>query len=47
MRIALTPDEFQQQLDSARREAIKSFNDDIMLIEKFVQRPRHVEVQVH
>ncbi|KAA0203286.1 hypothetical protein HAZT_HAZT002333, partial [Hyalella azteca] len=46
MRIALTSSEFQEQLESARREAIKSFNDDVMLIEKFVQRPRHVEVQV-
>ena len=31
---------------SFRNEALKSFNDDVMLIEKFVQRPRHVEVQV-
>ena len=46
MRIALTPAEFQEQLESARREALKSFNDDVMLVEKFVERPRHVEVQV-
>ncbi|KAF2355622.1 Biotin/lipoyl attachment, partial [Trinorchestia longiramus] len=46
MRIAFTPAEFQEQLESARREAVKSFNDDVMLVEKFVQRPRHVEVQV-
>ncbi|KAK8395118.1 hypothetical protein O3P69_006101 [Scylla paramamosain] len=46
MRIAMKPEEFQEQLESARREAMKSFGDDVMLIEKFVERPRHVEVQV-
>uniref|UniRef100_V9KBV4 Methylcrotonoyl-CoA carboxylase 1 (Alpha) n=1 Tax=Callorhinchus milii TaxID=7868 RepID=V9KBV4_CALMI len=46
MRIARSEAEFFDQLESARREARKSFNDDVMLIEKFVDRPRHVEVQV-
>uniref|UniRef100_A0A9J8B620 Methylcrotonoyl-CoA carboxylase subunit alpha, mitochondrial n=1 Tax=Cyprinus carpio carpio TaxID=630221 RepID=A0A9J8B620_CYPCA len=46
MRIALSEAEFHEQLESARREARKSFNDDVMLIEKFVENPRHVEVQV-
>ncbi|XP_074657501.1 methylcrotonoyl-CoA carboxylase subunit alpha, mitochondrial-like [Tubulanus polymorphus] len=46
MRIAMNADEFSSQLESARREAIKSFGDDVMLIEKFVETPRHVEVQV-
>ncbi|XP_061493390.1 methylcrotonoyl-CoA carboxylase subunit alpha, mitochondrial [Rhineura floridana] len=46
MRIALSEKVFQEQLESARREAKKSFNDDAMLIEKFVDNPRHVEVQV-
>ncbi|KAE8603810.1 hypothetical protein XENTR_v10014472 [Xenopus tropicalis] len=46
MRIAQCEDDFLEQLESARREAKKSFNDDVMLIEKFVQNPRHVEVQV-
>ncbi|KAG7171848.1 Methylcrotonoyl-CoA carboxylase subunit alpha-like, partial [Homarus americanus] len=45
MRIAMKPEEFDAQLESARREATKSFGDDVMLIEKFVERPRHVEVQ--
>ena len=39
-------DEFQTQLDAARREARNGFNDDRMLVEKFVEDPRHVEVQV-
>ncbi|KAJ7324728.1 hypothetical protein JRQ81_017748 [Phrynocephalus forsythii] len=46
MRIASSEKEFREQLESARREAKKSFNDDAMLIEKFVDNPRHVEVQV-
>lgn len=46
MRIARNEQEFLQQLDSARREAMKSFGDDIVLLERFVQRPRHVEVQI-
>lgn len=46
MRIARSEKEFLEQLESARREATKSFNDDVMLVEKFVENPRHVEVQV-
>jgi len=46
MRIAMKEEDFQQQLDAARREAMASFADDVMLIEKFIDRPRHVEVQV-
>ncbi|KAJ8278809.1 hypothetical protein COCON_G00058750 [Conger conger] len=44
--IAHTEADFHEQLESARREARKSFNDDVMLVEKFVENPRHVEVQV-
>uniref|UniRef100_H3C4J4 Methylcrotonoyl-CoA carboxylase subunit alpha, mitochondrial n=1 Tax=Tetraodon nigroviridis TaxID=99883 RepID=H3C4J4_TETNG len=46
MRIACSDADFLEQLESARREARKSFNDDVMLVEKFVEDPRHVEVQV-
>uniref|UniRef100_A0A665V7B9 Methylcrotonoyl-CoA carboxylase subunit alpha, mitochondrial n=1 Tax=Echeneis naucrates TaxID=173247 RepID=A0A665V7B9_ECHNA len=46
MRIARSDSDFLEQLESARREAKKSFNDDVMLVEKFVEDPRHVEVQV-
>ena len=42
MRICMTEGEFEEQLESARREAMKSFNDDVMLIEKFVERPRYI-----
>lgn len=46
MRIAKNIEEFQAQLDSARNEALKSFGNADMLLEKFVEEPRHVEVQV-
>ncbi|KAF8782403.1 methylcrotonoyl-CoA carboxylase subunit alpha, mitochondrial-like [Argiope bruennichi] len=46
MRIASSLEEFDAQLESARREAQKSFGNDAMLVEKYVKRPRHVEVQV-
>lgn len=46
MRIALNEAEFFGQLDSARREAMKAFGDDVVLLEKFVSRPRHIEVQI-
>lgn len=46
MRIAFTRDEFSSQLASAKTEALKSFNNADMLVEKFVERPRHVEVQI-
>merc|ERR1719510_1596274 len=46
MRIAATEADFEAQLESAKREAMKSFGDEIMLLEKYVEQPRHVEVQV-
>ncbi|KAK6057987.1 putative methylcrotonoyl-CoA carboxylase, alpha subunit [Cooperia oncophora] len=46
MRIAWSEEEFDEKLASARSEAMKSFGNDEMLVEKFVERPRHVEVQV-
>lgn len=42
MRIARSDADFLEQLESARREARKSFNDDVMLVEKFVEDPRCV-----
>lgn len=38
--------EFNEELDAARREAQSSFGDSKMLVEKFLTRPRHVEIQV-
>ncbi|MGE0311358.1 MAG: acetyl-CoA carboxylase biotin carboxylase subunit [Lautropia sp.] len=46
MRIVERASDFAAALDSCRREAASSFGDDAVLIEKYVQRPRHVEIQV-
>ncbi|MDC1211141.1 acetyl/propionyl/methylcrotonyl-CoA carboxylase subunit alpha [Porticoccaceae bacterium] len=46
MRAVYHGDEFDQALAAAKREATNSFNDDIMLVEKYLQQPRHVEIQV-
>ena len=41
MRIVMSRDEFQQALDACRREAKKSFGDDTVMVEKFVDKPRY------
>ncbi|HEY2708869.1 MAG TPA: biotin carboxylase N-terminal domain-containing protein [Caulobacteraceae bacterium] len=38
--------DFAAALDAARREAASSFGDDRVLLERYVTRPRHIEVQV-
>jgi len=42
MRIVKGPEEFSAQLESAKNESLKAFDDDKMLVEKFVERPRWV-----
>ncbi|WP_298213690.1 acetyl/propionyl/methylcrotonyl-CoA carboxylase subunit alpha [Acidovorax sp.] len=46
MRAVDKAEDFAAALDSCKREAINSFGDDAVLIEKYVQRPRHIEIQV-
>ena len=46
MRQVWTADEFEEALISAKREAMGSFGDDTMLVEKYLIEPRHVEVQI-
>ncbi len=46
MRQVWSAEEFDAALEAARREAQASFGDDNMLVEKYLQQPRHVEVQV-
>ena len=38
----MKPEDFDDALESARRESLKSFNDDNMLVEKFVDTPRYL-----
>jgi 3-methylcrotonyl-CoA carboxylase alpha subunit len=46
MRVVTTAGEFDAALASCKREAINSFGDDAVLIERYVLRPRHIEIQV-
>ncbi|MCP4387919.1 MAG: acetyl/propionyl/methylcrotonyl-CoA carboxylase subunit alpha [Gammaproteobacteria bacterium] len=46
MRLVENPKQFSQALTSARREASASFGDDKVLIERYLTKPRHVEMQV-
>lgn len=46
MRVVYKRDDFLRALESSRNESLKSFNDQSMLIERYVAKPRHVEVQV-
>ncbi|QJE72184.1 acetyl/propionyl/methylcrotonyl-CoA carboxylase subunit alpha [Aerophototrophica crusticola] len=46
MKVATGPEEFPAQLASAKREAKASFGDDRVLVERYLARPRHVEIQV-
>ncbi len=46
MRAVDKSEDFAAALESCKREAINSFGDDAVLVEKYVQRPRHIEIQV-
>ncbi len=46
MRIVTKSEDFADALASCQREARNSFGSDDVLIEKYVQRPRHIEIQV-
>jgi 3-methylcrotonyl-CoA carboxylase alpha subunit len=46
MRVVRAEAEFGAALESARREAAASFGDDRVLIEKYLEQPRHIEIQV-
>ena len=46
MRLVADPAEFADALASCQREAASSFGNDHVLIEKYIEQPRHIEVQV-
>jgi 3-methylcrotonyl-CoA carboxylase alpha subunit len=46
MRQVWSEAEFDEGLAAAKREAMSSFGDDTMLVEKYLTQPRHVEIQV-
>jgi acetyl-CoA carboxylase biotin carboxylase subunit len=46
MRVVARPADLDAALQSARSEALKAFGDASVYLEKFIQRPRHIEIQV-
>ena len=46
MRVAHSADEFEFQFHIAQQESANAFGDDTMYIERFVENPRHVEIQI-
>ena len=46
MRVVSSPKDLAGALEAARREAKSAFGDDAVYLEKFVERPRHVEIQI-
>lgn len=46
MRVLWNDDELEQAWDSARKEAAAAFGNDGMYMEKFIEDPRHIEIQI-
>ncbi len=46
IRIANSPDDFSTALSEARTESLRAFGDDDVIVERYITRPRHIEVQV-
>ncbi len=46
MRVAYNEDEVKEGFRSAVNEAVSSFGDDRVFIEKFIEEPRHIEIQI-
>ena len=46
MRVAFSEDDFEFQFNLAQRESANAFGDDTMYLERFIENPRHVEIQI-
>jgi propionyl-CoA carboxylase alpha chain len=46
MRLAYTEKDVREGFDSVKREGLASFGDDRVFIEKFIEQPRHIEIQL-
>ena len=46
MRISRGPEDFDANFQNAQMESIKGFSDDTMYLERYVERPRHIEFQI-
>jgi acetyl-CoA carboxylase, biotin carboxylase subunit len=46
MRLVRTPGELRSSFETAQSEALRSFNDAEVYLEKYIENPRHIEIQV-
>lgn len=46
MRLARTPDELESCFNDARKEALSAFGDDSVYLERYLEKPRHIEIQL-
>ncbi len=46
IRVAYNKDQLEKEYDLVKQEAKVSFNDDSLYLEKFIENPRHVEIQI-
>ena len=46
MRISYNAEDFEANFQNAQMESIKGFSDDTMYIEKYIEKPRHIEFQI-
>ncbi|MBS6646837.1 MAG: acetyl-CoA carboxylase biotin carboxylase subunit [Clostridiaceae bacterium] len=46
MRISYNEEDFEANFQNAQMESIKGFSDDTMYIEKYIEKPRHIEFQI-
>lgn len=46
MRVSLGEEDFETNFQNAQMESIKGFSDDTMYLERYVERPRHIEFQI-
>ena len=46
MRISYSVDDFREKFITAQQESVKGFSDDSMYMEKYIEKPRHIEFQI-
>src|SRR5690606_29022965 len=46
MRVLRSENDLRKNFEEAKREALNAFGDDTVFLEKFIENPRHIEVQV-
>ena len=46
MRISRSREDFTENFNAAQMESVKGFSDDTMYIEKYIEKPRHIEFQI-